>query len=159
MTQAAGYTIATACWETDADVIAAIRHQVFVLEQSVPQERACDEFDANCRHLLAVADDGTPIGSGRLLADAHIGRVAVISDWRGGGVGKALMRALIDVAGDLGHHHVALNAQTHAVDFYRQLGFEPHGQEFMDAGIAHMQMTMQLPARQGIPVVHRFSKK
>ena len=90
---------------------------------------------------MAFAPDGTPIGVGRLLQDGHIGRVAVLKEWRGKGVGRALMDLLLVVANKMGFEEVKLNAQVRVVDFYLRRGFVPHGKEFMEAGIPHVAMT------------------
>lgn len=122
----------------------AIRNEVFVLEQKVPQDLEWDGQDAMCRHAIAETATGEAIGCGRLLPDGHIGRMAVRREWRGRGVGGALLQHLIDVAAQNGHASVVLNAQTHAGGFYRQFGFEPIGDEFMEAGIAHQTMRRSL---------------
>ncbi|MEQ6887869.1 GNAT family N-acetyltransferase [Halomonas sp. CS7] len=120
-----------------------IRRVVFIEEQCVPVEEEWDGRDSACRHFLAV-QDGRPIGTARLLPDAHIGRVAVLAEARGRGIGVALMRAAIEAARRDGHLRVELAAQTHALAFYERLGFEAVGGEFMDAGIAHRNMHLPL---------------
>jgi predicted GNAT family N-acyltransferase len=124
--------------------LSAIRRRVFVQEQSVPVELEWDGLDATCRHVQARADSGEVIGTGRLLPDGHIGRLAVLSHWRGRGVGRTLMLSLIECAGAGGFDKVELNAQTQVLAFYRQLGFVAHGKEFLDAGIPHLAMTLKL---------------
>lgn len=138
----AGVRIVDADWQQDAEreAAVAIRRAVFVVEQQVPEELELDEADPHCRHLLAVAADGMPIGTARMRADGHIGRIAVVSDWRGCGVGARLVEALIDRAREAGLAAVDLDSQTHAVPFYEKLGFEPDGDEFMEAGIPHRNM-------------------
>src|SRR5438552_11971335 len=109
-----------------------IRFIVFVEEQRVPPELEMDEHDAECIHALAYwpdadAADGRAIGTGRLLPDGHIGRMAVLKDWRRRGAGRALLRTLIDAARRRGDREVMLSAQVHALDFYRAEGFRPEG--------------------------------
>ncbi|WP_444986280.1 GNAT family N-acetyltransferase [Halomonas mongoliensis] len=123
-----------------------IRRVVFIEEQRVPLEEEWDGRDPECRHFLALLD-GRAVGTARLLPDAHIGRVAVLAEARGTGVGAALMRASIETARRLGHPAVELAAQTHALDFYARLGFEAYGPEFLDAGILHRNMRFTLPRR------------
>lgn len=123
-----------------------IRRVVFLEEQRVPLEEEWDGRDPECRHFLALLD-GRAVGTARLLPDAHIGRVAVLAEARGTGVGAALMRASIETAHRLGHPAVELAAQTHALDFYARLGFEAYGPEFLDAGILHRNMRLTLPRR------------
>jgi predicted GNAT family N-acyltransferase len=120
-----------------------IRFAVFVDEQGVPAELEMDDQDAHCIHALAFAD-GQAVGTGRLLPDGHIGRMAVLKDWRGRGAGRELLRALIAVARRRGDREVLLSAQVHALDFYRAEGFRPEGAEYEEAGIAHQAMRMKL---------------
>jgi predicted GNAT family N-acyltransferase len=120
-----------------------IRFAVFVEEQGVPAELEMDENDAICVHALAYID-GRPIGTGRLLPDGHIGRMAVLKEWRGRGAGRALLRALMEAARLRGDKTVLLSAQTHALGFYRAEGFGPEGDEYEEAGIAHQAMRRDL---------------
>ena len=122
-----------------------VRDEVFVAEQGVPAELERDAArDPSCVHVLARLEDGTPIGTGRLTPDRHIGRMAVRKPWRGHGVGDALLRALLDAAWLQGTQAVHLNAQVDAVGFYARHGFVPVGERFMEAGIAHQAMARTL---------------
>ncbi|MEO5699756.1 MAG: GNAT family N-acetyltransferase [Casimicrobiaceae bacterium] len=138
------FAVRTARWPEDADLLQSLRHDVFVVEQGVPATLEWDGIDARCVHALAVASDGTAVGCGRLLPDGHIGRMAVLRPWRGRGVGGALLVHLVDLARHRGESSVVLNAQTHAVDFYRRHGFVPLGPTFMEAGIPHQAMQRPL---------------
>lgn len=140
----AAYTVRTAQWPADAQALRALRHAVFVAEQGVPEAIEWDGLDEQCLHALAVGPDASAIGCGRLLPDGHIGRMAVLRAWRKQGVGGALLLHLIALARARGHTRVMLNAQTHALDFYRRHGFEPVGPAFMEAGIAHRAMELAL---------------
>ncbi|MBR9905666.1 MAG: GNAT family N-acetyltransferase [Gammaproteobacteria bacterium] len=135
--------ISTGNWETLGQAASEIRRRVFIEEQSVPQEEEWDGLDPECQHFLALLD-GQPVGTARLLPDAHIGRVAVLSDARGTGIGVLLMQAAIETARHAGHPQVVLSAQVHALAFYQRLGFVAHGEEFLDAGIPHREMTLSL---------------
>ncbi len=84
---ASQFCIRAADWSSDRNALRAVREQVFVHEQSVPVELEWDEFDAQCQHVVAEAA-GQAIGTGRLLPDGHIGRMAVLESWRGQGVGS-----------------------------------------------------------------------
>ncbi len=106
----------------------------------MPVEIEMDENDARCVHAVAYAEDGRAVGTGRLLPDAHIGRMAVLKDWRGQGIGAAILEALIAEARRRGDVEVALSAQTHALDFYRRHGFTPEGEVYEEAGIPHQAM-------------------
>ena len=121
-----------------------IRGLVFVDEQCVPVELEWDGQDPRCEHVLAYAKDGTAVGTARLLPDGHIGRMAVLKDWRGKGVGALLLQALVEHARQRRHACVHLNAQAYAAGFYRRYGFEVSGPEFMEAGIAHVPMRREL---------------
>lgn len=127
-------------WVGDETSLRAVRIAVFVIEQNIPEELEWDEFDAVSVHALAEDEAGTPIGCGRLLPDGHIGRMAVLSDWRGRGVGAALLVNLIELARARGDARVRLHAQTQAMPFYAKFGFAPVGAEFSEAGIAHWTM-------------------
>jgi predicted GNAT family N-acyltransferase len=128
-------------WEALGDIASEIRRVVFIEEQQVPLEEEWDGRDEACRHFLALSQ-GKPLGTARLLPDGHIGRVAVLQEARGLGIGKALMQAAIASAQRQGHSHVELAAQTHALVFYQRLGFTAFGQEFLDAGILHRNMRL-----------------
>lgn len=138
------FDIRHADWIADRHGLEAVRRAVFVVEQAVPEALEWDEFDAASRHALAVAHDGTSIGTARLLPDGHIGRVAVVAPWRGRGVGSALLRHLIDTARAGGVRHLLLNAQVQALGFYRRFGFMAEGDVFDDAGIPHRAMRLRL---------------
>ena len=130
-------------WEAAQEQAKRIRFTVFVEEQGVPADLEMDENDAASLHALAYAD-GFAIGTGRLLPDGHIGRMAVLQEWRGQGAGRAMLRRLIDAARRRGHREVALSAQVHAVEFYHAEGFEPEGAVYEEAGIPHQAMRLKL---------------
>jgi len=122
----------------------AVRSEVFLREQGVPDELEWDDLDAMAVHVQARDAFGNAIGCGRLLPDGHIGRVAVLRHWRGKGVGTEIMQVLIALARERGHTTVRLNAQTQAMPFYVRLGFSLEGEEFLDAGIPHRHMHRRL---------------
>ena len=131
-------------WQDEAPALRLIRETVFILEQHVPEELEWDAFDDVSVHVLALGPDGKPIGTARLLPDGHIGRMAVLKEWRRMGFGSAMLQRLLDEAHIRGIKKVILNAQTTAVRFYERFGFQPVGEEFMDAGIPHVKMTLSL---------------
>ena len=131
------FTVRRASWERDQLALRGIRETVFMREQSVPLELEWDGRDARGLHVIAEDAAGAPIGTGRLLPDGHIGRMAVLQPWRGMGVGSALLAELVLYASERGLAEVVLNAQTHALGFYARFGFEAEGEEFLDAGIPH----------------------
>ena len=130
-------------WERAKAEASRIRFKVFVEEQGVPREIELDEFDERCLHALAL-EEGRAIGTGRLLPDGHIGRMAVLEGWRGRGVGSRILESLIGAARARGDRQVLLSAQVHAAEFYRQHGFEPMGEIYEEAGIPHRAMRLGL---------------
>lgn len=122
-----------------------LRDIVFIQEQGVPEARERDGLDVDCWHVLARDDAGQPIGCGRLTPAHKIGRMAVLQEWRGHGVGLALLRELVARARTQGWPEVALDAQVSAIGFYEREGFVAYGEEFEDAGLAHRAMRLALP--------------
>ncbi len=129
-------------WIDLRDEAAPIRYAVFVDEQKVPAEIELDDWDALSLHALALDAQGRVLGTGRLLPDGHIGRMAVLQSARGQGVGTALLRALLQAARARGDREVVLSAQTHAMPFYEKAGFIAEGDDYDDAGIPHRQMRL-----------------
>ncbi len=120
-----------------------IRFAVFVEEQGVPAELEMDDMDAQCVHALAF-EGNEAVGTGRLLPDGHVGRMAVLKAWRGRGVGAALLERLVKAARERGDREVLLSAQVHALGFYRAHGFSPYGEVYREAGIPHQAMRLGL---------------
>lgn len=141
------FTIRLVNWHASRDPLHAVRRAVFIEEQQVPEEEEWDAIDERCCHVLAISAAGEPIGTGRLLPDGHIGRMAVLKAWRGKGVGSAMLRTLLDLAQKDGFQMVRLNAQTHAMGFYARHGFSVVGDEFIEAGIPHRKMQISLNTR------------
>ncbi|OZI74435.1 GNAT family N-acetyltransferase [Bordetella genomosp. 12] len=131
-------------WDRLRDHAAQVRHEVFVLEQKVPPEIELDDEDAVSVHAVAYDAAGQPIGTGRLLPDGHIGRMAVRRQARGAGVGGQVLDALIAQGHGDGHRVLVLHAQTHAKSFYEAHGFQADGEEFVEAGIPHVAMTREI---------------
>lgn len=151
--QEPGYEIRVVKDPADLEACFLVRKEVFVVEQRVPEELEYDGRDGDAIQVLAVADNGTPLGTGRLLygpgaadrtggdpAVGSLGRLAVGRAARGRGLGAALVRAIEDAARGAGLTTVDLHAQTHALGFYERLGYEAYGPEFPDAGIPHRSM-------------------
>lgn len=137
----------------DREACFAVRKEVFVGEQGVPEDLEYDAYDAVAVHVLAVREDGEPIGAGRLLYGeaaagktggdmtvGSLGRLAVTQAARGLGVGVALVRAVEDAARARGLAAVELHAQTHALGFYERLGYVAYGPEYPEAGMPHRAM-------------------
>ncbi|MGK5047451.1 GNAT family N-acetyltransferase [Janthinobacterium sp. GB4P2] len=137
------HTIRLGDWATLGLDATAIRFEVFVDEQKVPAEIELDDMDAVCLHAVAYDDTGNAIGTGRLLPDGHIGRMAVRQPGRGTGVGGAILQLLMEKARERGDAAVVLNAQTVAAPFYARHGFVQQGDVFEEAAIAHVEMRLQ----------------
>ncbi|OZI48541.1 GNAT family N-acetyltransferase [Bordetella genomosp. 4] len=131
-------------WDRLRDDAYLVRHEVFVIEQAVPVEVELDDDDPLSVHAVAYGPDNVPVATGRLLPDGHIGRMAVRKSARGTGVGSQVLDALITQGHGDGHRMLLLHAQTHARGFYEAHGFTADGEEFIEAGIAHVAMTRAL---------------
>ncbi len=135
--------IRIADWLIDGEALHAVREIVFVNEQHVPVELEWDALDEGCIHVLALSDE-KPIGTARLQLNGHIGRMAVLKHWRNQGVGSAMLQRLLVEIRHRKIRQAALNAQIEAVDFYRKFWFQVEGEEFMDAGIPHVRMVLEI---------------
>ena len=138
------FNLREATWAADGGQLSNIRRVVFIIEQNVPQEEEWDGKDNDSWHWLASDREDVPIGTARLLPDGQIGRMAVLENHRGTGVGAALLEAAVEKARHLGMRNVFLNAQSHALGFYEKLGFVSEGDEFDEAGIPQFRMTRTL---------------
>ena len=147
--QAHTFSIRLGNWDEARTGASRVRELVFVHEQGVPPALEMDDQDVHCDHALAYAADGEMVGTGRLLPDGHIGRMAVLKAWRGRGVGALMLQALIEQARQRRHARVCLNAQAYVIGFYRRFGFEVSGEEFKEAGIPHVAMQRDLTAARG----------
>lgn len=122
----------------------AVRTAVFVEEQKIPAALEWDVMDAQCLHAVAYDLSGKAVGTGRLLPDGHIGRMAVLSSTRNCGVGAEILRQLMAQAKNRGMQSVQLNAQISAAPFYQREGFNREGDLFIEAGIEHVHMNKTL---------------
>lgn len=151
------YDVRVAEDPADLEACFAVRKQVFVVAQGVPEDIEYDAYDPVALHVLAIREDGVPLGTGRLLYGERaaektggdpslgsLGRLAVSQEARGLGIGVALVRAIEDAARARGLSTVDLDAQTHALGFYERLGYEPYGPEYEEAGIPHRGMRRAL---------------
>jgi predicted GNAT family N-acyltransferase len=130
-------------WEKARAHASPIRFTVFVEEQGVPREIELDEQDPLSIHAV-VFEDRRPVATGRLLPDGHIGRMAVLKEWRNRGIGALMLKRLMDCAKERGDREVALSAQVRAVPFYLANGFVTEGDEYLEAGIRHQAMKRRL---------------
>jgi predicted GNAT family N-acyltransferase len=130
-------------WQKAESELRAIRTPVFIEEQFVTHEFEWDEIDANAVHLLATFDN-QPIACLRIIHYQKIGRMAVIKQWRGKGLGAALLREAIDICKKQGSKSICLSAQTHAINFYLKAGFKQASDEYTDVDIPHIDMQLDL---------------
>jgi predicted GNAT family N-acyltransferase len=131
--------------QTDAFLV---RQEVFIQEQGVPAELELDEYDPLAAHALAYID-GRCIGTGRLVdlgsGQAQIGRMAILANFRGAGVGKQVLEKLVQLASSKQAELIVLHSQVAAIPFYEKLGFEAKGPIYDEAGIPHRNMILLLP--------------
>jgi len=147
-----GVVVLSARLATPADwpEVAALRQRVFVAEQGVPAELELDERDATAVHALSRDDAGRVVATGRLLADAAgpgtaiVGRMAADAAVRGRGHGSAVLAVLEAEAAARGQQAVELHAQVSARGFYDRAGYAAVGEEYEEAGIAHVTMLKDL---------------
>jgi len=121
-----------------------VRRAVFIEEQRIVEREEWDDADALSRHVLALDANRDAVGTGRLDPTGKIGRVAVLPQYRGTGVGAAIMDQLVGLAEALGLQEVHLNAQVDALGFYERLGFRAEGPEFDEVGIPHRRMRRRI---------------
>ncbi|HMN56408.1 MAG TPA: YbgC/FadM family acyl-CoA thioesterase [Ottowia sp.] len=142
--------VATGDWATLGEAARAVRTAVFVEEQGIAREDEWDALDAQVLHAVVRNRLGQPVATGRLLPDepgvARIGRMAVLREVRGAGLGEQVIAALERAARERGDREARLNAQRSAEGFYRRLGYAPYGQPFDEVGIAHIAMRKALGA-------------
>ena len=137
-------TVETVAWSTHHDVLMAVRATVFIEEQGVPEDLERDGKDPAATHFLATAAGRGAVGTGRLLPDGQIGRLAVLPGERRSGIGRRLLDAALAGARARGDQGVWLNAQLDAQGLYEAAGFAAVGEQFLEAGIMHIRMERDL---------------
>ena len=136
------FKVIRASWKNHCADLRKIREIVFMNEQHVPKEEEWDGQDEHSWHYLAMSQEKNPIGCARLMPSGQIGRMAVLKEQRGLGIGALLLDSAVIHAKELKLEHIFLHAQTYAIGFYEKAGFKAHGEEFMDANIPHYAMTL-----------------
>ncbi len=129
-------------WDSAEKLLSALRTEVFIEEQRVSPELEWDGLDQSAKHLLALDSNGEPVGCARIIAPGSIGRMAVLENRRGQGVGQALLSAAIAVCKQHGWTNIVLSAQTYAIPFYEKAGFIVTSEMYLDAGIPHRDMSL-----------------
>ena len=139
----ADFRIIQVSWATHSTQLKAVREPVFVVEQAVEPDFEWDEIDAVAIHLLALSNN-LAIGCARIISHRKIGRMAVLKELRGRGIGQALLQEAINVCQAHGTKTINLTAQTHAITFYKQAGFVEISGVYQDANIPHVDMQLDL---------------
>ena len=137
------FSVEKVSWQSQASSLKMVREQVFIVEQHVPIALEWDGLDEMSQHLLAVNTMGEAIGCARLLEDGSIGRMAVLMDWRGKGVGSAILKYAIAINQQQNKRNIMLSAQTHAIPFYEKFGFVKSSPPYLDANIWHVDMRLE----------------
>ena len=130
-------------WQTHEAKLRDVRQRVFTVEQGVPAEIEVDGTDPSCVHFIAHDERGIALGTARLMPTGQIGRIAVLQEHRKHGIGRRLLDMAIAEARRRDMAHIFLHAQSHARGFYEKSGFTAHGDEFEEAGIPHVEMTLR----------------
>lgn len=138
-----GIDIQVVDWHLRQDALKAIRKSVFIDEQHVPRDMEWDGQDDDCTHFLASVN-AMPVATARLTAKGQIGRMAVLRQYRGTGIGSRLLAAVIEQARQSRLQQVFLHAQVSVIGFYEKHGFSAEGDIFIDAGIEHRTMRLSL---------------
>ncbi len=134
--------VRVAQWRGDEAALALVRRRVFIEEQHVPEDLEWDGEDQAAQHWLALIG-GVAVGTVRMRAGGHIGRMAVLNEYRQAGIGSMLLRTVIEAAREQELLEVHLHAQVQALAFYGRHGFVAAGEVFMDAGIPHRRMRLR----------------
>ena len=135
-------------WDQASSSAYPVRQQVFIDEQKVPEELELDEFDPLAIHALAYLGEQC-VGTARLVdlgnGRSQVGRMAVLANFRGQGIGKQILAKLVQTAKEEGFFSVVLHSQVSAIPFYEKQGFIAQGPIYDEAGIAHRNMMLILP--------------
>ena len=135
------FMIRTGSWAELQNDAKLIREQVFIQEQQIAAEDEWDTEDVIALHFV-VLDQHQPIATARLLKNNSVGRVAVLKEYRGKGIGRWLMLEIIQQAKHQQREFLKLSSQVHAIAFYESLGFKVQGDEYLDCGIPHVDMRL-----------------
>ena len=138
------YHIKLTDWANDAERLSDIRRIVFIEEQKVPENLEWDESDTDCTHVLVTDNNNKPLATARIASNGHIGRMSVLKAYRKYGIGSAMIKKLVEYARSQQLARLTLHAQVTAMPFYARHGFVETSDEFMDAGIPHKAMQLQL---------------
>ncbi len=138
------FTIRPATWQEDSREISFVRRQVFIVEQKIPESEEWDDVDEISSHMLVFSKKRDVVGTGRIEPNGKIARLAVLAEYRGQGVGSAMLTRLVEEARQRGFGRVYLHAQTHALSFYMKFGFVSDEEIFSEGGIPHVLARLDL---------------
>lgn len=137
------FTIRSGSWANLEHDAKSIRESVFIQEQNIAEADEWDELDALSIHFI-VYDANVAIATARLLENNSVGRVAVLKEYRGKGIGRLLILDIIQTAKNEQRAFLKLSSQVHAIQFYESLGFQFQGEQYLDCGIPHIDMYLIL---------------
>jgi predicted GNAT family N-acyltransferase len=146
MTEAVMYEVRRVRGSDEMAAALRLRHEVFCIEQGVPERDELDGRDAEAIHLVALSD-GQLLGVCRVLmvgTTAQFSRLAVRASARRRGIATALLEAADAETLAAGGRRLVLHAQTYARQLYEIAGYQPRGRAFTEAGIEHIAMEKQL---------------
>ena len=141
------FTIAIVNWSEKQVEITSVRRAVFVEEQNIPESIDFDGSDPDFIHVLAFDKDGRPVGTARINHKGKIGRMAVLKNYRRQGIGRKMIQALMDYGRKNSITDFHVSSQVTATGFYEKIGFEPFGEEFLEANIKHINMKLKNPPK------------
>jgi predicted GNAT family N-acyltransferase len=141
------FTIAIVSWSDKQAELTSVRRVVFIEEQNVPESIELDDKDPDFIHVLAFDKKGRPVGTARMDSKGKIGRMAVLKNYRRQGIGRKMIQALMRHGRKNAITDFHLAAQITAIGFYRKMNFEPTGEEFLEAGIKHINMQLKNPQK------------
>ena len=137
------FKIRKGIWDDLASDAKLIRTYVFIQDQKIAENEEWDVEDEKSLHFV-MYDQNQAIATARLLENNSIGRVAVLKNYRGQGIGQQLMQHIIAVAREEERAFRKLSAQVHAIGFYENLGFQVQGESYLDCGIPHVDMLLRM---------------
>lgn len=141
------FVIAIVSWSDHQAELTSVRRTVFIEEQNVPESIELDGQDPDCFHVLASNTKGRPVGTARMDSKGKIGRMAVLHNYRRQGIGKKMIQALMDYGRENSITNFHVSSQVTAIEFYEKMGFEPFGEEFIEAAIMHINMKLKNPQK------------
>jgi len=139
------FDIAIVSWSDKQAEITSVRRAVFVEEQSVPESIDFDGSDTEYIHVLASDKNGRPVGTARINRKGKIGRMAVLKKYRRRGIGRKMIQELMYYGRKNSITDFHVSSQVTAIGFYKKMGFEPYGEEFLEAAIMHINMKLKNP--------------